>query len=204
MSFYSRVIFPRLCNFALGNSSVSEQRRRVLAEARGEILELGFGTGLNLPHYPPEVRKITTVDPNPGMRRLAQRRIDQSQIEVDFRPLSSERLPFDDCSFDCVVSTYTLCSIDQVEQALGEVFRVLKPGCRFLFLEHGFSPDPQVNKWQQRLNPLQRWVGDGCRLDRPIKQLVSNQPFAAVDCEEFYLEKTPKLLGYLYRGAATK
>ncbi len=204
MSFYSEAIFPRICNFALGNAQVSEQRQQLLADAHGEILEIGFGTGLNLPHYPSEVHKITTIDPNAGMRRLAQRRINGSNIQVDFHQISGEQLPFDDNRFDCVVSTYTLCSIMNVEQALKEVFRVLKPGRKFLFLEHGISPDPGVQKWQRRLNVLEMWLADGCRLDRNIKELVASQPFSSVESREFYLERTPKTHGYLYRGVATK
>lgn len=204
MSFYSRVIFPRICNFALDNPLVSEQRRQLLADAGGEILEIGFSTGLNLPHYPPEVQKIAAIDPNAGMRRLAERRIKESKIEVDFHQISSECLPFDDNSFDSAVSTFTLCSIGNVGQALGEVFRVLKQGGKFLFLEHGISPDPGVRKWQLRLNRLEMWLADGCHLDRDIKELVAAQPFSAVESEEFYLEKTPKTHGYLYRGVARK
>jgi ubiquinone/menaquinone biosynthesis C-methylase UbiE len=115
-----------------------------------------------------------------------------------------EQLPFADSSFDCVVSTFTLCSIDDVSGALGEVFRVLRPGGRLLFLEHGLSPEQSIQKWQRRLNWLQRRLGDGCRLDRNVKELVGSQPFADVDCQNFYMERTPKTHGYMYCGAATK
>jgi len=204
VGFYSRVIFPRLCEFALGSPMIAAHRDALLADASGQILEVGFGTGLNLPHYPQGVRKITTVDPNVGMQRLAQRRIQESGIAVEQRLLSGERLPFADRAFDCVVSTFTLCSIANVGQAVSEIFRVLRAGGQFLFLEHGLSPDPSVQKWQRRLNWLQMRLGDGCRLDRNIKQLVAAQPFSAVDCSEFYLEKMPRTHGYLYRGMATK
>lgn len=204
MSFYTEVIFPRICNLALGSAHVSEHRRKLLAGAHGGILEIGFGTGLNLSHYPSEVEKITTVDPNPGMGCLAERRIKESNIEVDFRQISGEELPFDDNTFDCVVSTFTLCSIPDVNQALNEVFRVLKPGSKFLSLEHGVSPDPGVQKWQRRLNGLEMWLADGCHLDRNIKELISTQPFSSVENDEFYMPKTPKILGYLYRGVARK
>ncbi len=204
MGFYARVIFPRLCDLLLNTAAVARHRRALLAHAAGDILEIGFGTGLNLPQYPEGVRKITIVDPNPGMHRLAQKRIRQTGIEVDQRTLGGEQLPFAPGTFDCVVSTFTLCSIEQVEQALGEVHRVLRPGGRFLFLEHGRSPEPGVRKWQRRLNGLQQALGDGCRLDRDIKGLVTALPFASVQVDEFYLEKSPRTHGYLYRGIATK
>src|SRR5207302_2359277 len=127
----------------------------LLTHANGDILEIGFGTGLNLPHYPPHVRKLTTVDPNVGMYRKARRRIKRAGVEVDQRVLGGERLPFEDRTFDCVVSTFTLCSIEGVAQALQEVYRGLKAGGKFLFLEHGLSPPLNVQKWQHRLNWLQ-------------------------------------------------
>jgi SAM-dependent methyltransferase len=204
VGFYSRVIFPRICNFVLDTPPVAQQRRTLLEHASGEIMEIGFGTGLNLPHYPASVRTITAVDPNPGMHRLAERRIKQTGIQVDQRQLSGEKLPFEDQSFDCVVSTFTLCSIDHVARALGEVFRVLRPGGRFLFLEHGLSPDASVQRWQRRLNWLQQRIGDGCRLDRDMPALVSTQQFAPVECERFYMDKMPKTHGYMYRGMARK
>lgn len=204
MGLWSNVIFPRICNFTLGNAAVSELRQQLLSGVQEEVLEIGFGTGLNLPHYNQHVRKITTVDPNSGMHRLAQRRVKESQIQVDFHQISGENLPFPDHSFDCVVSTFTLCSIPNVNQAISEVFRVLKPGGKFLFLEHGISPESGVQRWQQRLNRLEMWLADGCRLDRNMRELIAAQPFSQVESEQFYLKKTPKILGYLYRGQATK
>jgi len=204
MSLYSQLILPRLCDFGLDRAHVAGHRRELLANAEGDVLEIGFGTGLNLPCYPEHVHKITAVDPHAGMNRRARRRIKRSPIAVDQRLLSGENLPFADATFDCVASTFTLCTIDKVDQALREVHRVLKPGGRFLFLEHGLSPDAKVRKWQRRLNWLQMHLAGGCRLDRNMRELVAAQPFAAVDTDEFYLEKTPKTHGYMYRGMATK
>jgi ubiquinone/menaquinone biosynthesis C-methylase UbiE len=167
-------------------------------------LEIGFGTGLNLPHYPASIKKLTTADPSVGMQQLAQRRIAESGIEVDQRLLSGEELPFADASFDCVVSTFTLCSIERVEKAIAEASRVLAAGGRFLFLEHGLSPDAAVRKWQRRLNWLQKRLAGGCHLDRDIPRLVEKQTFSSVACEAFYLEYTPRTHGYLYRGCAFK
>jgi ubiquinone/menaquinone biosynthesis C-methylase UbiE len=204
MGFYSRVIFPRLCEFALNQGRVAAQREKLLAGATGEVLEIGIGTGLNLPHYPEAIRKITAIDPNPGMHSKARKRIEASGMEVDKRILGGESLPFDDGSFDCVVSTFTLCSIAEVDRALVEFFRVLRPGGKFLFLEHGLSPDAGVQKWQRRLNGFQRFVADNCHLDRNIRELVEQQPYESTECEEFYMEKTPRHLGYIYRGAAVR
>jgi ubiquinone/menaquinone biosynthesis C-methylase UbiE len=204
MRFFSQVIVPRLCDFLLNKSLLVRHRRELLASANGDVLEIGFGTGLNLPYYPPRVHKLTAVDPNPGMHRLAQKRIKQSGIELEQQVLSGERTAFDDKRFDCVVSTFTLCSIEDGDQALREIYRVLKNGGKFLFLEHGLSPEPKVQKWQRRLNWLQVRLANGCRLDRNMKALVAAQPFTSVEVEEFYLERTARTHGYLYRGVATK
>jgi ubiquinone/menaquinone biosynthesis C-methylase UbiE len=204
VGLYSRWVFPWLCDFGLDRPNVAEQRRSLLAKAEGEILEIGFGTGLNLAHYPEQIRKITVVDPNTGMRRRARKRFQQSSIEVDYHVLGGERLPFPDRAFDCVVSTFTLCSIENVGGALAEVYRVLRAGGRFLFLEHGLSPELRVQKWQRRLNWLQGRIGDGCRLDRNMHELVAAQVFASVVSNECYLEKIPKTHGYMCRGIALK
>jgi ubiquinone/menaquinone biosynthesis C-methylase UbiE len=204
VGFYSKFIFPHLCDLALGQERVAKYRRELLADVGGDILEIGFGTGLNLAHYPAHVRKIVTVDPNPGMNRRAMRRIQEARIEVDHRMLSGERLPFQDRAFDCVVSTFTLCSIDNVNGALKEVFRVLRPDGRFFFFEHGQSPEPRIQKWQRRLNWLEMRIGEGCRLDRKIRELIAGEPFASIKMNEFYMEKSPKTHGYIYRGIATK
>jgi SAM-dependent methyltransferase len=204
MSFFQQVIFPRLCDFLLNKSLLARHRRQLLAAAQGDVLEIGFGTGLNLPHYPRAVRKLTAVDPNPGMHRLAQKRIKQTGIEVDQHVLGGERLPFEDGRFAYAVSTFTLCSMEEVAQALREGYRVLKSGGTFLFLKHGLSPEPGVQKWQRRLNGLHVRLANGCHLDRDVNAMVAAQPFASVEVEASYLERTPKTHGYLCRGVATK
>jgi len=204
VGFYSRVIFPCLCDMALNQPFIAEHRRELLSRASGQILEIGFGTGLSLSHYPVQVRKITTVDPNIGMSLKAKSRIEQSGIEVDQRLISGEELPFDDRSFDCVVSTFTFCSIEDVSRAIGEAYRVLRLGGSLLFLEHGLSPEPRVQKWQRRLNWLQRHLAGNCHLDRDMRALVSCQPFSTVEVSEFYLANGPSTHGYIYRGEAKK
>ena len=204
MGFYSKVIFPRFYDCLMDKPFWGKYRKEQLANVDGDILEIGVGTGLNLPHYPAHVRRIVTVDPNPGMNKRLQRRIDQSGLEVDKRILSSEVLPFDDDVFDCVVSTITLCSISKVEQAMAELFRVLKRGGRILFLEHGISPDANVAKWQRRLNRFQRLFADGCTLTLDMPELLSTQPSGSVEVDNFYMEETPSTHGYMYRGVAIK
>jgi SAM-dependent methyltransferase len=138
------------------------------------------------------------------MHRLARQRIARAGVPVERHVLAGERLPFPADTFDCAVSTFTLCSIGDVSQALAEVYRVLKPGGRFLFLEHGLSPEPRVRAWQRRLNWLEGRLADGCRLDRDIRALVAGQPFASAEVAECYLEHMPRTHGYLYRGVARK
>ncbi len=204
MGIYSRHLFPRLCDWAMSAPRMGKLRSEILAEVGGEVLEIGFGTGLNLAHYPEHIRRLATVDPNPGMGRLARRRIADSHIEVDQRGLRGEALPFDDETFDVVVSTWTLCSIPEVGRALAEVYRVLKPGGRFIFLEHGLGHDPGVQRWQRRLNPVQRLVADGCRLDLNVEAVVRSQPFYEVLVDRFEMERVPRTHGTMYRGVATK
>jgi ubiquinone/menaquinone biosynthesis C-methylase UbiE len=204
VGFYSQVVFPCLCDFLLRQPFLAKYRRELLATVSGDILEIGFGTGLNLPHYPSHVRRITAIDANVGMNSKAKKQIKRCGIEVDQRLLDCERLPFADDAFDCVVSTWTLCSIEDVNHALGEVYRVLKSGGRFLFLEHGLSPEPGVQKWQRRLNWLEMRLAGGCRLDRNIRAIVAAQAFASLQVEEFDIGKPPKTHGYMYCGTAVK
>ncbi|MDY6786027.1 MAG: class I SAM-dependent methyltransferase [Cyanobacteriota bacterium] len=204
MNFYSNVIFPRLLDLSMSSATLASYRQEILANAEGEVLEVGFGTGLNLPHYPPTVRKIVAIDPNPSMKPLAQKRIDASNIEVEFCQLSGESLPMDDNRFDTAVSTWTLCSIPQIQQALSEIYRVLKPGGRFFFVEHGLSPDRAIATWQHRLNPIQKRIGNGCHINRNIEEAIARANFRIERVERQYLENTPKILGYLYKGVATR
>ncbi|MEM9161885.1 MAG: class I SAM-dependent methyltransferase [Cyanobacteria bacterium P01_F01_bin.4] len=185
MSFYSQIIFPRLLDWSMSGQSFACYRRDLLSTVQGNVLEIGFGTGLNLSHYPASVEALTVVDPNPGCNAIAARRIQASPMTVDVRLLSGECLPFAEASFDSVVSTWTLCSIPKVGQALQEICRVLKPGGRLFFIEHGLSPESDIRTWQNRLTPLQKRIADGCHLNRPIKDLVS-EVFGSVEVDEFY------------------
>lgn len=203
MGFYSNLVIPYCIDFSMSGSNLRQYRQELLKDVSGEILEIGFGTGLNLPHYPEQVTKITTVEPNPGMQKLARSRIEQSQITVDYKILNGESLPMSNAIFDSVVCTWTLCSIPFVEQAIAEVYRVLKPGGKFLFIEHGLSQDPSIQVWQNRLTPIQKVIADGCHLNRKINELVQQQ-FSNVAIKQFYASKLPRIIGYMYQGVAVK
>jgi ubiquinone/menaquinone biosynthesis C-methylase UbiE len=203
MGFYSQQILPRLLDWTMSDEKLAVYRQAVLAEVSGDVLEIGFGTGLNLAYYPHHVDKLTTIDANPGMNALAQKRIAASEIPVENRVLNGESLPMADNSFDYVVSTWTLCSIARVDNALSEIYRVLKPGGKFVFVEHGLSEDPKLQTWQNRLTPIQKVIGDGCHLNRNIQELVQRH-FQQVTVERFVPEGLPAVVATLYKGAAVK
>ena len=204
MGFYSRRILPRLIDLLMSNPAMRTERSLLLGNARGRTLEIGFGTGLNLPHYPAQIQTLAALDANPGMSRLARRRILEADVQVEHAVINAERLPMPDASFDTVVSTWTLCSIANVEHALAEIRRVLKPDGRFLFIEHGLSEDPEVSKWQHRLTPLQKRIADGCHLDRDIEGLIRAQGLEFESLRRFYMDRLPRTGGYTYRGIAVK
>ena len=203
MSFYSNSVIPYCIDLAMSGESLQQYRQQLLQDVSGEILEIGFGTGLNLPHYPEGVAKITTIDPNPGMQKLARSRISKSNITVDYQVLNGESLPMRDGSFDSVVCTWTLCSIPLADKAIAEVHRLLKPGGKFFFIEHGLSDEKAIQFWQNSLTPLQKIIADGCHLNRNIKDII-NKKFDNVTVEQFYAPKLPKVIGYMYRGIAVK
>ena len=203
MGLYSNLVIPYCIDLAMSGETLKQYRQQLLEDVSGEILEIGFGTGLNLPHYPDSVQKITTIDPNPGMKKVARSRIAASGIDVDNRVLNGESLPMADASFDSVVCTWTLCSIPQANQAVSEVYRLLKPGGKFFFIEHGISQDRAIQIWQNRLTPIQKIIADGCHLNRNIQDIVQ-QKFNNVTVKQFYAPKLPKVIGYMYQGIAVK
>ena len=203
MGFYSERVFPYLLNGLMSSAAFSKHRQKTLETVKEDVLEIGFGTGVNLSYYPKGIHRIVTVDVNPGVHKLARKRIQTAAISVDHHILNGEHLPMADATFDSVVSTFTLCSIANVEQAIREIHRVLKPGGQFFFIEHGLSNEPDIQVWQHRLTPIQKVIADGCHLDRQIRQLIGNQ-FATLTVEEFYAENLPKMVAYFYQGVATK
>lgn len=203
MGIYSKHIFPRVLDWSLGNATLHEQRREVLAPLAGHVLEIGLGTALNLPHYPEAVTKLTAIDnermlPRRVAMRIAGARMPVEQLQLD----ASGRLPFEDSAFDGVVTTFTLCSIPDVASALREIRRVIKPDGKYVFLEHGRSDDPRVARWQDLLNPIQRVVACGCNLNRVIDGLIRQSGFEIVKLERYLMPDVPRIFAETYRGLA--
>jgi ubiquinone/menaquinone biosynthesis C-methylase UbiE len=204
MGWYARVVFPRLMEWALGSEVCSAERRRLLSGARGEVLEIGFGTGLNLPHYPTTgVTSLTIVDPAELLPERVEARIARAAFPVKRAHLAAERLPFEDRAFDTVVSTWTLCSIADPVAALREIRRVLRPNGSFLFLEHGRSTRPLVARLQHLWNPLQQVIACGCNVDREIDRVVAAGGLSITALERFELPGEIPLFAPMYRGTAT-
>jgi ubiquinone/menaquinone biosynthesis C-methylase UbiE len=204
VGIYSKYIFPYLIEWSLGTLEMSNLRRSALAAARGETLEVGFGTGLNLPHYPDTVTKLTVIDSESMLTSRVERRIAQSPIPVSRQRLdASRRMPFPDRSFDTIVTTMTLCSIADLASALSEIGRVMKPGGRFVFLEHGRSDDRSIAHRQDRFNPIQRIIAAGCNINRPIDRLIKSAGFEIMSLDRFQMPNAPRIMAEMYFGIAT-
>jgi ubiquinone/menaquinone biosynthesis C-methylase UbiE len=202
MALYDDHVLPRIINCVCNTKVTREQRQRVCSELAGEVIEIGFGSGLNVPHYPPSVTQVTAVEPADVGWRLAGKRLEQARVPVRRSGLDAQRLPFGDDAFDAALSTWTMCTIPDVDAALREVRRVLKPGGRLHFVEHGLAPDERVRRWQHRLDPLQQRLFGGCHLTRPIAELVRRNGFEIEALDEYYERGTPKVIGANTRGVA--
>lgn len=201
VSWYHRHVLPYLVDFACGLPVIAQQRRKVVPQAAGRVLEVGIGTGLNLRFYERQkVQALVGVDPAEQMHRLARRRSQRAGLPVELHSLSAERLPLESSSFDCVVCTYTLCTVADPAAALGEMRRVLRPGGKLLFVEHGRAPDAAVVRWQYRLEPYWSRIAGGCHLTRNVPLLLRDAGFES-DMEEAYVA-WPKLLSYQFWGRA--
>ena len=192
MGVYEDRVVPRLLNVLCGVKPLRELRQRVCSGLAGDVVEIGFGSGLNVPYYPPAVTRIAAVEPADLGWQLAADRVASSHVPVERSGLDGQHLPFDDGSFDAVLSTWTMCTIPELELALQEMRRVLKPGGTLHFVEHGLAPDENVRKWQHRLDPLQQRLLDGCHLSRPIVPLVENAGFEITALDTFYQRGAPK------------
>ena len=202
MSFYNDRILPHLINLACSTRPTRKQREKIVHRAYGDVLEIGFGGGLNLRHYDRDnVRRVFGLEPSAGMRNSAARVIAESDIEVELIEMPGEEIPLDNGSVDSVLVTYTLCTIPDVVTALQEMRRVLKSGGHLFFCEHGKAPDQDVHQWQRRLNPGWRRISGGCNMDRDIPALLREGGFAIEDDNRMYVPGI-RALSYNYWGAA--
>jgi ubiquinone/menaquinone biosynthesis C-methylase UbiE len=202
MAFYEDRVLPHLIDLACSTKPARKQREKIVHLAEGDVLEIGFGSGLNLPYFDrSKVRKIFGLEPSEGMRRKAQPNVDASGLDVEFIDLPGEEIPLESKSVDTVLITFTLCSIDAAEAALEGMRRVLKPGGSLLFCEHGAAPDAGVRRWQNRLNPAWKRVSGGCNMNRDIPGLIEGSGFRISIGERMYIPG-PKILSYNYWGSA--
>jgi SAM-dependent methyltransferase len=202
LGFYERRILPRIMNRMCGANATEPLRRRVCGGLAGEVIEIGFGSGLNVPHYPEEVERVVAIEPTDLSWDLAQARLAASPVPVERSGVDAQSLPFDDNRFDMALSTWTLCTIPDPVVALEEVRRVLRPGGALHFLEHGLAPDEKVQRWQRRLDPIERRVAGGCHFSRPIVDLLTRAGFEIKDVDVFYEDGAPKFAGADSLGVA--
>ena len=201
MGFYQNHILPKLCDLAMRNSRLAPYRSRAVGMASGRVLEVGAGSGLNFAHYATGVDEIVALEPSPRLVRMARRAAEAARAPVAFVEASGEAIPIDSSSIDSVVLTWTLCSIPDAGKALCEMRRVLKPGGRLVFVEHGLAPERGVQRWQHRLTPLWKRVSGGCHLDRPMKELIETAGFHIETLQTGYAPG-PKFATYFYEGCA--
>lgn len=201
MTCYDRWIVPRLVHLAMRHPALARFRREVVGGAAGRVLEIGIGSGLNLPLYGGAVRSVTGLEPSPELLRMARTRARDIRLPIHLLEASAEALPLDSASFDTVVTTWTMCTIPDISAALGEIRRVLKPGGALLFVEHGRAPEPAVARWQNRLDPLWRRVAGGCHLNRKIDALIETGGFR-IDTLANPRMRGPRTHTFLYLGRA--
>jgi len=202
MGFYDDKILPRVINLACGSKPNMKQREKIVPLAEGDVLEIGFGSGLNVPYYDTQkVRKIFGLEPSEGMRKLAAERVSGSSLDIEFIDLPGEEIPLEENSVDTVLITYTLCTIPNAGAALEGMRRVLKPGGKLLFCEHGKAPDEGVHRWQNKLNPVWSKIAGGCNMNRDIPALIEASGFRISADERMYIPG-PRILSYNYWGSA--
>lgn len=204
MGVYERHVVPRLVDLTLRGKVIDGIRSEVASGLRGTVLEVGFGSGRNVPHYPDTVDRVLAVDPSTVGRKLAHQRVADSSTPVEYLGLDGEQVPLDEGEIDSVLITWTLCTIPDAHQALTEIGRVLRPGGTMHFVEHGRAPDDKVARWQDRLNPLQRRIAGGCNLNRPIDDLIRDAALQLTELDTTYTPGMPKPFSYFYKGVATK
>ena len=205
MGFYDKHVLPRFINCACGTKPIMKQREKVVPQASGTVLEIGIGTGLNLPLYDAQrVERLIGLDPSEKSWELAGERAAHLAFDVEFIGLPGEEIPLGDNSVDTVMVTYALCTIPDPVTALRGMSRVLRPGGKLIFCEHGKAPDPKVVRWQDRLNPLWRKMAGGCNLNRDIPGILQEGGFSVASLDQCYLPGTPRFAGYNYWGTASQ
>ena len=205
MSLYDKYVLPKFLNCACGSNPVSRQRQKVVPLVEGKVLEVGVGSGLNLPFYDKsKIDELWGLDPSEELSDMARKLADRENIVVNFISSGAEEIPLPDSYFDSVLITYTMCTIPEVARANKEIKRVLKRGGKLIFCEHGEAPDENIRKWQKRINPFWGKLAGGCNINRKIPSLIENAGFEIVELEEMYLPKTPKIAGYNYWGYAVE
>lgn len=201
VSFYQDRVLPHLINMAMRSANLVPYRQRIISAAEGRVLEIGIGSGHNLPFYPERVSEIIGLEPSPRLAAMTRRSAVHAPLPVSLVEGSAEDIPFDDASVDTVVTTWTLCSIPSAGQALQEMRRVLRPGGQLLFVEHGLSPDAGVRDWQNRLTPVWKRIGGGCHLNRPIRSLIESAGYG-IDRIETGYARGPRPMTFMYEGRA--
>lgn len=201
MGFYNDVVLPRLCNLAMRNRDLLPYRARTAGSAEGRVLEIGIGSGLNLPFYGASASEVVGLEPSPKLLSMAREAQRRGRVPVTLIEASAEAIPLDQRSFDTVVTSWTLCTIPNASAALEEIRRVLKPEGRFLFVEHGLSPDSGVRRWQDFLTPAWKRIGGGCHLNRPIRDMIEQAGFRLDRLDTGYM-RGPKPMTFMYQGSA--
>jgi len=204
MGFYNDFVLPWCIDLSCGMKALAPERELAVSGLSGDVLEVGFGSGLNLSYLPAAVKRVLAVEPSERARKIAQKRIDRARCEVQFVGLDAQGLALPDASVDAALSTFTLCTIPDVPAALREILRVLKPGGRLFVLEHGRAPDQGVARWQDRLNGVQKAIAGGCHINRDMRALLSAAGFDASGLESAYFEQMPRTHGYLFRGSVPR
>lgn len=204
MGLYNKYVLPKVLNCTCGSKPINYQRKKVVPLAKGLVLDVGIGSGLNIPFYDmTKIDKVIGLDPSVELNGLAIDVAEENNVDVDFMLCGAEDIPLPDNHVDTVLITYTMCTIPEVMEANKEMLRVLKPEGRLIFCEHGLAPDPKVAKWQSRIDPIWGKIAGGCHLNRNIPELITSAGFEIENMEQMYLPSTPSIAGYNYWGSAT-